>query len=176
MNRHNCLTRALPAVLFVLGTVAALPAFAREGCTQGPRCWYVIFGTGDTPKRDLFLARRVGAQDGDERRVAVTQVFETPSPSDYVTYSIAVRCGTRQIKVERMFAAATNSQFMTKDNVLDWRAAPQSWIQRAVDFACDPAAQSSPERLQMSFFSEIYRDVDAAALARQAFWQEMLYR
>ena len=87
--------RLLAGSTFALLSLSAAPALATD--------WWMIFGTGDTPNRDLFFADaqsvKATQQDPQNTQLTVVQVFESPNSPNYVSYTLELQCAQRQLRV-----------------------------------------------------------------------------
>ncbi len=150
-------------------------ASAAHCSDDSPRCWYMIFGTGDAPKRDLFIARRIEAPDSAvSKKVEVVQVLEATGLGDYAIYSMEFNCKQRKFRIVNLTVATMDSKLQSKANALDWTAVPQSWIDRAYTFGCDSTVSSNPEKLDMTYFLNLFRPADIADIARKSIWGDLV--
>ncbi|WP_044400260.1 hypothetical protein [Pseudomonas sp. FeS53a] len=107
--------------------------------------WWVIFGTGDSPERDMFYAdalsvaeqRRGSGETEAPRSVGVVQVLESAEAPNFVHYSMQFQCRQRLVKFDGITAYMRSNTPSNLASPQGWKPVPQSWVDRAYTFACD---------------------------------------
>lgn len=144
-NTFSLRKRLLACSSFALLSLSAAPALATD--------WWMIFGTGDTPNRDLFFAdaqsvKAVKEQPGNTL-LNVMQVFESPNSPNYVSYTLGMRCPERQLRVNSATAYLRAGATTVLPAPKRWVPLPKSWLERGYDFACAPDKRKSNAMMPM---------------------------
>lgn len=119
--------------------------------------WWVIFGSGDQPNRDLFYAdgasvaelKTESGQAEPARSVTVVQIFETADAPDFVEYNLQFQCNKRLLKVNAVTAYNRSATASNLPAPKGWTPVPQSWIDRSYDFACKPQDRESNAMMRL---------------------------
>ncbi|BBP82651.1 hypothetical protein PHLH8_22930 [Pseudomonas sp. Pc102] len=119
--------------------------------------WWVIFGTGDQPNRDLFYAdgasvtevKMESGQAEPARSVTVVQIFETADAPDFVAYDLQFQCKKRLLKVNAVTAYNRSATASSLPAPQGWKPVPQSWVDRSYDFACKPDERESNAMMRL---------------------------
>lgn len=137
--------RLLAGSTFALLSLSAAPAVATD--------WWMIFGTGDTPNRDLFFADaqsvKATQQHPQNRQLTVVQVFESPNSPNYVSYALELQCPERQLRVNSATAYLRAGATTVLPAPKRWVPVPKSWLERGYDFACAPGKRKSNAMMPM---------------------------
>lgn len=138
-NTISLRKRLLACSSFALLSLSAAPALATD--------WWMIFGTGDTPNRDLLFADAQSVKAVKEHPgntlLNVTQVFENPNAPSYVSYTLELRCPERQLRVNSATAYLRAGATTVLPAPKGWIPVPKSWLERGYDFACAPDKRKS---------------------------------
>lgn len=161
--RNNTLRlrqRLLACSSFALLSLNAAPALATD--------WWMIFGTGDTPNRDIFFADAQSVKPAKEhsqnKLLNIMQVFENPNSPNYVSYTLELRCPERQLRVNSVTAHLRTSSRKVLPAPKRWVPVPRSWLERGYDFACAPEKRKLNGMTPLGGPFEEMRLVDIAQL------------
>lgn len=137
--------RLLAGSTFALLSLSAAPALATD--------WWMIFGTGDTPNRDLFFADtqsvKATQQDPQNTQLTVVQVFESPNSPNYVSYTLELQCAQRQLRVNSATAYLRAGATTVLPAPKRWVPVPKSWLEHGYDFACAPGKRKTNAMMPM---------------------------
>lgn len=166
-----------------LAVVAVLPlaAMAQDGdpllsgrlkCNSADlRCWYLVGGVGEAPRRLAFIGRNIDPLADGKRRVELIQVIEQ---SDYkhrfVIWQLEVDCNRTSFRVERD-RAGNNNGTVTEEAVENgqWQTFAEARYGEASvqGLACSP---DQPDPETTIFVGNAYRAPDVVHHVRSVFW------
>ena len=159
--------RLLAYASFALFSLSAAPALATD--------WWMIFGTGDTPKRDIFFADAQSVKAAKEHPgntlLNVMQVFESPNAPSYVSYTLELRCSERQLRVNSATAVLRAGSTSVLPAPKSWVPVPKSWLERGYDFACAPGKRKANAMMPMGVGS--IDNVQLVAITQQGLFKQL---
>lgn len=161
------------AAIATLSLSTSAPAAAEEICpASSTRCWYLIFGVGDAPKRRLYLADFLVRKP----EPSITQIDMVDIPeqdgdgADHYVYTMDFKCDQKQMRRNRAYRMFANGKIETQP-MSDWVPVLPSVFQRAYELACDPKVRNNPSRNSMVLTGNMFRPIDVADLTRQLLWK-----
>lgn len=165
------LTVAAVAILFIGIMLPSRVLAAESNCPyDSPRCWYVIWSTGDAPERHIFVVSRVEQPDLTVRRIEVIEAFERASPIDHAIYVLEFDCKPRRFRVVSGTLVGQD-QVQSSQRGSDWASVAEgSLADRQHVFACDSNAVANPTSLSMLYFGSLYRASDVVDFLRKFLW------
>lgn len=168
--RNNTLRlrqRLLACSSFALLSLNAAPALATD--------WWMIFGTGDTPNRDIFFADAQSVKPAKEhpqnKLLNIMQVFENPNSPNYVSYTLELRCPERQLRVNSATAYLRAGATTVLPAPKGWIPVPKSWLERGYDFACAPDKRKSNAMSSMGLGS--LENAQLVAITQQGLFKQL---
>ena len=164
------------AMLLLAGAATAAP-----GAMAGD--WWIVYGRGDKPQREMFLADAATLQDipgqdakAPARGARFIQVFEGADQPDYLAYEFQVQCKPRQYRLASVvahqrdgteLAVPLTGQPADQWTVLKKRSSLQA--EQHLRFVCDEArkrernmmlqvGQAEPDRLLVGIWGTMWQD------------------
>lgn len=140
-------------VLAILFTLAILPGKAVAAMPD----WWLIFGSGDQPKRQVMYADALSvaespSKSGAEtaRTVEVVQVFEDQDKPSYIWYTIAFQCKAGQYWVDVAKAKKRSGEVVEEPSSRQWMPVAQSVLERPYDFVCKASTRRSNNMIKIN--------------------------
>ncbi|MCD9005708.1 hypothetical protein LDO31_05550 [Luteimonas sp. XNQY3] len=135
------------------------------------RCWYLVGGVGEAPRRLAFIARNIDALARGRRKVEFIQVIEQADyPERFVIWQLDIDCGKGSFRVERDRVGHANGT-VTDDAIENdqWQAfSAGRYGERAVQpLACGTGEPGGDVAL---FLGNAYRAPDIVHQFRNVFW------
>ena len=142
-------------------------------CNPGAdlRCWYLVGGVGEAPRRLAFIARNVDPLVDGKRRVEFIQAIEQADYKHrFVIWQLEVDCGSDRFRVERDRTGNANGT-VTDAPVENpqWQSFDEArYGERSVKLlACSPG---QPDADSTIFVGNAYRAPDVVHHFRSVFW------
>jgi len=134
------------------------------------RCWYLVGGVGESPRRMAFIARNVDALAGGRRKVEFIQAIEQSDyPHGFVIWQLDVDCDKGSFRVERDRAGHRSGK-VTEEPVENdqWQAFEEGrYGESSVQpLACSPGVPDG----EAIFVGNAYRAPDVVHHFRSVFW------
>jgi hypothetical protein len=144
------------------------------------RCWYIFWGTGDTPYRKLYFAdlkTRTPTSDKNLVEMDVIEVHETDNPAekganDYLLMTLQFRCNQNKVRVLDGYAFMFNGKIDRAPGASPWFDVPEAWYKLARRAACDKEVRLRPLAHQMLWFGSQYRPIDVVDYTRRFLWNQ----
>lgn len=157
----------------LLVCLAPLCAMPRISSAVTPD-WWLIFGGGQEPKREMIYADALSVADIDgmkevnevPRSVDVVQVFESANEPSFVAYNIAYQCKARSYKIISAYAHLRSGEVSESPGKSTWTPISQSWLERPYDFVCQASSRKSNSMIKLGSFSTI----SLPQITREVFW------
>ncbi|MGX0954814.1 hypothetical protein AB7M18_000942 [Pseudomonas viridiflava] len=131
-------------VLAVLSPLVIAPSTAFAAQPD----WWLIFGSGDKPKRQVIYADALSVADtpsksGAEptRSVVVVYVFEDKDKPLYAMYTISFQCKAGRYRVEAANAQMPSGEITQEPTSSQWAPAARSVMERPYDFVCNASSR-----------------------------------
>lgn len=139
-------------ILAILSPLTILPGKAVAAMPD----WWLIFGSGDQPKRQVMYADSLSVADipsklGAEtaRTVEVVLVFEDQDKPSYIWYTIAFQCKAGQYWVDVAKAKERSDEVVEEAGSRQWMPVAQSVMERPYDFVCKASTRRSNNMIQI---------------------------
>lgn len=146
------------------------------------RCWYMVFGTGDTPVRKLWFVdlkpRYPEGSGADLVEIDVVEAHEsddpaTPGANDFLFYTMQYRCKARQVRVLDGYAFLFANRIDRAPGASPWlKGYQQSWYGEVEKAACNKKVQLSPSANKLLWIGDYYRPVDLVDFTRRYLWNQ----
>ncbi|MBX8475590.1 hypothetical protein K5D38_12440 [Pseudomonas cichorii] len=140
-------------VLTIISPLVILPGKAVAAMPD----WWLIFGSGDQPKRQVMYADALSVADSPSksgvetaRTVEVVQVFEDQGKPSYIWYTIAFQCKAGQYWVDVAKAKKRSGEVVEEPNSRQWMPVAQSVLERPYDFVCKASTRRSNNMIKIS--------------------------
>lgn len=117
--------------------------------------WWLIFGSGDQPKRQVMYADAISVADTPSksgepsRSVDVVQVFEDEAMPAYVLHTISFQCKAGRYRVD-----ATNTQMRSGKPTAgqpndQWEPVAGTLLERPYDFVCKASSRRANSMIKI---------------------------
>ncbi len=132
-----------------LKLAAALAFLALAPCAHAAD-WWVIFGEGDTPNRQLYYADAASisqaptAGDATEivQRLQVMQMFESAAQPEYILFSFEIQCERQQMRIPLATVHLRDGSVSKLIEPMGWgQPVPGGMVARAFFFTCVPKSR-----------------------------------
>ncbi|MBI6852029.1 hypothetical protein YA0002_04565 [Pseudomonas cichorii] len=122
--------------------------------------WWLIFGSGDQPKRQVMYADAISVADSRSktteeaaRSVDVVNVFEEEDKPSYVIYRVSFQCKAGQYRVEAAKAQMRSGETTAEPTNRHWEPVAQSLMERPYDFVCQASSRRSNSMIKVGSMS-----------------------
>ena len=146
------------------------------------RCWYMVFGTGDTPVRKLWFVdlkpRYPDGPSADLVEIDVVEAHETDDPkvqgaNDFLFYKMQYQCRAKKVRVLDGYAYMFSNRVDRAPGASQWLTGYQkSWYGEVEKAACNKKAQLSPTGYDMLWIGDYYRPADLVDFTRRYLWDQ----
>ncbi len=166
-------------VLLVLGAPFALKAETTRECPKdSPRCWYMVGGVGEAPKRMIFLARKVAGESVDGTAgVEFVQFIESVDfPEEYAVLKLQVDCERLRFSTQERYAGLRSGAVVRKPaDPGKWTAMDDAQYGEKIVFPwfCAKLRQPGDPDLSAVFLDDTYRIPDLSQFLRKFMWGEL---
>ena len=146
------------------------------------RCWYMVFGTGDTPVRKIWFVdlkpRYPDGPSADLVEIDVVEAHETDDPktagaNDFLFYKMQYQCQAKKVRVFDGYAYTFGNRVDRAPGASQWLTGYQkSWYGEVEKAACDKKVQLSPSGHNMLWIGDYYRPFDLVDFTRRYLWDQ----
>ncbi|MBX8574455.1 hypothetical protein [Pseudomonas cichorii] len=143
-------------VLAVFSPLVIFPGLA----VASPSDWWLIFGSGEQPKRQVMYADAISVADissktAEEaaRSVDVVHVFEAEDKPSYVMHRISFQCKAGQYRVEAANAQMRSGKITAEPTNSHWNPVARSSMERPYDFVCQAGSRRSNSMIKVGNMS-----------------------
>ncbi|WP_407315390.1 hypothetical protein [Pseudomonas sp. nanlin1] len=110
--------------------------------------WWLIFGSGDQPKREVLYADALSVAETPSksaaeptRSVDVVHVFEEQDKPLFMLYRIAFQCKSGNYIIEAADAKMRSGEVTQGQTTNQWQPVARSMLERPYDFVCKASAR-----------------------------------
>jgi hypothetical protein len=146
------------------------------------RCWYMVFGTGDTPVRKIWFVdlkpRYPSGPSADLVEIDVVEAHESDDPktagaNDFLFYKMQYQCRGKKVRVLDGYAYMFGDRVDRAPGASQWLTGyKKSWYGEVEKAACDKKVQLSPTAKDMLWIGDYYRPVDLVDFTRRYLWEQ----
>lgn len=110
--------------------------------------WWLIFGSGDQPKRQVIYADALSVADTPSksaaepsRSVDVVYVFEAKDKPLFTLYKISFQCKAGRYSVEAANSKMRSGEIIQGPTSTQWEPVARTMLERPYDFVCNASSR-----------------------------------
>ena len=142
---------------YALVLVALCPLLIAPGVAVAAQPdWWLIFGSGDQPKRQVMYADALSVADTPlksaaepARSVDVVEVFEAQDKPLYVMYRVSFQCKAGRYSVATASAQMRSGAVTREPTSSQWEPVARSVMERPYDFVCKASSRRANSMIKI---------------------------